>query len=247
MKTNQKFEAWSLLLLLSLNLLVSLSFQGSRGLYETTEGRYAESAREMVESGNYLEPTLAYRPHWTKPPMTYWAIAGGLKLIGMNEWGVRLYNSVAFIFTALTVTAIGTILWNRATGILSGLIYTTSFFTVLSSFAVSTDTLLALWEVSAVFCYLKAAHPKTKPGHRWIMGMWLFFGLGFLTKGPPALLPLLPIVFWHFRQPERPILVTPFSILLFFIVGFGWYLLVCYRYPNLLQYFLIPCQDHLLL
>ena len=70
------------------------------------------------------------------------------------------------------------------------------------------------------------------------VGMWLFFGLGFLTKGPPALLPLLPIVFWHFRQPERPILVTPFSILLFFIVGFGWYLLVCYRYPNLLQYFL---------
>jgi len=41
-----------------LALLASIAFQGSRGLYETTEGRYAEVAREMLRSGNYLEPTL---------------------------------------------------------------------------------------------------------------------------------------------------------------------------------------------
>ena len=55
-------------LVVVLAIIAAFSFQGSRGIYETTEGRYAEAAREMVETGKYLVPTLDYRPHWTKPP-----------------------------------------------------------------------------------------------------------------------------------------------------------------------------------
>ena len=44
-----------ILVMVLISLAVSFSFQGSRGLYETSEGRYAECAREMVERGNYLE------------------------------------------------------------------------------------------------------------------------------------------------------------------------------------------------
>jgi 4-amino-4-deoxy-L-arabinose transferase-like glycosyltransferase len=62
---------------LAIAFLITSVFQGSRGLYETTEGRYAECGREMLIAGKYLEPTLDFKPHWTKPPMTYWAIAGG--------------------------------------------------------------------------------------------------------------------------------------------------------------------------
>ena len=87
MVTHDNIQEWSWRVMLALALLVGFSFQGSRGLYETTEGRYVEVAREMVETGNWIEPTLGYRPHWAKPPLTYWAIAGGIKLLGVNEWG----------------------------------------------------------------------------------------------------------------------------------------------------------------
>ena len=72
-----------------LALFVAFSFQGTRGIYETTEGRYAECAREMVETGNYLAPTLSYRPHWSKPPLAYWIIAG--ERIFARSWIVSTF------------------------------------------------------------------------------------------------------------------------------------------------------------
>ncbi len=228
-----------ILVMVLISLAVSFSFQGSRGLYETSEGRYAECAREMVERGNYLEPTLGYRPHWSKPPLTYWAIAMGIKLFGPNEWGVRLFGSLAFFLTTLIVAFMGATLWDKKTGIIAGLIYTTSLFPVAGSFAVTADTLLTFWELSAVLGYLKACRVETrKKQDLWIIVMWLSLGFGFLTKGPPSLIVLIPVLIWHFRM-KRPVrLANPIGIVLFIVTGFSWYLLVCYRHPELLSYFL---------
>ena len=65
-------------------LLVGVAFQGTRGLTETSETRYAECAREMLVTGNWLEPQLEFQPHWTKPPLAYWCIAAGMKVFGAN-------------------------------------------------------------------------------------------------------------------------------------------------------------------
>jgi len=227
------------LLMVSMALVVSFAFQGTRGLYETSEGRYAECAREMVETGQYLEPTLNYRPHWTKPPLTYWAIAGGIKLLGANEWGVRFYNSVASFLTTLVVASLGFLLWGWSAGVLAGIIYASSPFPAFGGYAVTIDTLLTLWEVIAVFCYLKATHDTgKKDGRRWIITMWVFLGLGFLTKGPPSLLPLLPILVWHFLKRPEAKLADPVGLALFAGTGFWWYLVVGFRHPELFSYFI---------
>lgn len=227
---------WGLVLLA---LFVAVSFQGSRGLYETSEGRYAECAREMVETGNYMEPALSYRPHWTKPPLTYWAIASGIRILGTNEWGARAFNIVAFFLTVLGVVSLGATLWDRRTGIVAGFIYATSPFPVFGAYSLTTDTLLTLWEILAVLCYLKACRrksPETASG--WITAMWFFWGLGFLTKGPPALLPLVPLILWHLwnRAPVR--LLSASGIVLFLVIGFSWYLAVSIRHPELFSFFL---------
>jgi len=222
-----------------LALLAAFAFQGTRGLYDTTEGRYAECAREMVETGNYLEPTLAYRPHWSKPPLTYWAIAGGIRLLGKNAWGVRLYDAAAFFLTVLAVFAVGKLWWGNKTGILAGLIYLSSPFPLFSANIASTDTLLTLWEILAVFCFL-AAHARRSRSRNspWIVGMWVFLGLGFLTKGPPALLPFVPILVWNLWKRRGVKLLNPLGLFLFFGIGLSWYLVVSHRHPALLSYFL---------
>lgn len=222
--------------LAALAILTALAFQGTRGLFETSEGRYAEVAREMRESGNYLEPTLAYRPHWTKPPLTYWAIAGGLATAGNNPWGVRAYNVVAFALTVLAVAAIGTALWNPQTGFLAGLVYLSSPYPALAANVTTADTLLALWETLAVLAYVRAWKGAQSGG--WVRLMWVMFGLGFFTKGPPALLPLLAIVAFHgvARRPFR--LADPAGLLLFVVTGFWWYGLMVFRHPELSSYFI---------
>lgn len=225
--------------MLGLSILIAFSFQGSRGLYKTTEGRYAEVALEMMENGNYLEPTLEYKRHWTKPPLTYWAMVAGMKLCGQNEWGIRIGNSVAFVLTIVLVMSIGTVLWNRPTGIWCGLIYATSVAPAIAMMTTNTDTMLTLWEVAAVYGYVRAltaANPNQTG--RWVAVMWLFFGLGFLTKGPPSLLPLTFILSWHYYRKLRFNLFTLPGLALFIIVGLGWYIYVTWRHPSLLHYFL---------
>ncbi len=230
-------KTWLLMMLTA--LLTAFSFQGARGLYETSEGRYAECAREMRETGNYLEPTLDYKPHWTKPPLTYWAMVAGMRLLGANAWGTRLANAFAFLFTVLAVALMGSILWGQQTGLIAGFTYASSPFPIFGAFAATADTLLTLWETGAVLCYVRAfRNARPVKQKTWILGMWLFFGLGFLTKGPPALLPLLAILLWHFLK-KPPVRFAFFGgVSLFLLVGFSWYLLVSYRHPELIHIFL---------
>ena len=75
--------------------LLFLGVLGTRSLNEPDEGRYAEIAREMVETGNWLVPQIWYVPHLDKPPLTYWAVAASLSALGVNEWSARLPLALA--------------------------------------------------------------------------------------------------------------------------------------------------------
>lgn len=229
----------SILVVAFLAGVVAFAFQGSRGLYETTEGRYAEVAREMIERGDYLIPTLDYKPHWTKPPFFYWVEVAGMKVFGVNEWGLRSGNALAFLFTAVLVVCLGSMLWDWKRGFVAGLIYSSSPFPVFAANALSTDTVLTFWEVLAVFFYVGAVRvAKFEAQRLWVLGMWLAFALGFLTKGPPALLPFLAIFIWNIKRKNRINLVYPVGIFVFLMAGFSWFVFVIHLYPELIDYFL---------
>jgi 4-amino-4-deoxy-L-arabinose transferase-like glycosyltransferase len=226
------------LVLLLLAAGVAFSFQGTRGLYETTEGRYAESALEMVQRGEYLEPTLSGRPHWTKPPMAYWAIAAGLHVAGANGWGARLANAVVFCATVLLVAGIGAALWDRETGLVAGLVYLSSLFPVAAAAALSADTLVTFFEILAVYLYVRAwREVELARSRRFVRAMWAVWGLAFLTKGPAALLPLLALLALGRLSPRRVALADPLGLAAFAVVGFSWFAWVGARHPGLLSYF----------
>jgi 4-amino-4-deoxy-L-arabinose transferase-like glycosyltransferase len=223
--------------------LLAFAFQGSRGLYETTEGRYAESGREMLETRNWLVPQLDYRPHWTKPPLVYWAEAGGMALLGKNEWGARVPDAVAFVLAALAVGALGRLMWDERTGLAAGIVYALSPFALLGASSIQTDMLLSLWEVLAVLCYWKAARAAGTPGEgRWIVGAWGLVGVAFLTKGPPALVVLAALigfrVYLAATGRKGPALLSVPGILLMLAVGLSWFVVVAAKTPGLASYFL---------
>ena len=85
---------------LPLVALLFLGLLGTRSLNEPDEGRYAEIAREMVETGNWLVPHIWYVPHLDKPPFTYWAVTASLSVFGVNEWAARLPLALAGLSAA---------------------------------------------------------------------------------------------------------------------------------------------------
>jgi 4-amino-4-deoxy-L-arabinose transferase-like glycosyltransferase len=110
----QSFEkypaiAWgfSFILLAWISWLAFLGHLGSVGLIDETEPLFAEAARQMVVTGDWITPYFNGETRFDKPPLIYWLMAIGYKLIGVNEWAVRLPSALAAI--ALTVFCFFTI------------------------------------------------------------------------------------------------------------------------------------------
>jgi 4-amino-4-deoxy-L-arabinose transferase len=237
--TVSPLERHRTLVVLIIAFVGAAAFQGSRGLYEPTEARYSEVAREMVVSGDYLHPTLSGQPHFTKPPLAYWSIAVGIKLFGVNAWGARFGNVIAFVITVLALSQIGVLVWGERAGLLAGVVYASAPLAFAGAAVTSADTLLTMWVVLSMLGFV-GAWGEERPNCRrwWIRAMWVALGFGFMTKGPPALLPLLVIVIFRLVSRRRAGLADPLGLVLFFGTGFWWYIWIVVERPELFRYFI---------
>ncbi|MCB1560977.1 MAG: glycosyltransferase family 39 protein [Xanthomonadales bacterium] len=239
MTTTQRSFLWTLLLA----LLLGFAFQGTRGIWDADEGRYVNVALQMLDSGDWSLPrrhpdTL----HLTKPPLTYWAIAASASLFGTDEQALRLPNTLAFVLTVMLCFGIGRRLVPERPW-LPALIYATLPLPFLAANWITTDTLLTAFEATALFCCVEAVFGGYRPAasRRWMLAMWAAFGLAFLTKGPPALLPLLGLLVWRVgkrRRLQAPRLFTIAGVLLFLLIGGSWYAWALFKVPGLFDYYL---------
>jgi len=74
---------------------VALFKTGELPLIDRDEGRYAEGAREMLASGDWLVPRLFGVPYLEKPPLFFWLTAASCGLVGVGELGARLVSAIA--------------------------------------------------------------------------------------------------------------------------------------------------------
>lgn len=227
----------NLLIYLAGIALLALVGQGARALWEPDEGRYVAVAVQMLHSGDWMTPHLNYElPHFTKPPLTYWAIAASIKLFGQTEFAARLPNALAFILLGLIVLRLASLLAPEH-AYTAGIVWATSLFPFVAANIVTTDTMLAAGEAAAVLAFV--AHWKTgRQG--FLVAMWAAFGLAFLVKGPPALIPLAGIVLFLLvvRPDPMPRLWSTAGVLLFAAIGFGWYAAAISSRHDLLPYLL---------
>ncbi|MCH2048591.1 MAG: glycosyltransferase family 39 protein [Trichodesmium sp. ALOHA_ZT_67] len=100
-KIKAKQKKYLLILTLSilyLCLLASLAFfynLGNIGLIDETEPIFAETARQMVKTGDWITPYFNGETRFDKPPLIYWLIAISYHLFGINEWSVRLPSAIS--------------------------------------------------------------------------------------------------------------------------------------------------------
>ncbi len=230
---------WPLAKTLSCAFVAGCLFLGSRGLYQTTEGRYAECARQMMVTRHWLDPVLNGKPHWTKPPLTYLAIMGPMRVAGVNTWTARAYLVPSLLLAICGVWLLGRHLGqDPRLGELSALVFATSFFPLAAGTGVSTDLPLTAFLILAQAFFWRAVRQmRPLPS---VYAMWFFMGLAFMTKGPPSLLALPGIVAaWCLlpREQRKALpLFSPGALVLYVITAGTWYAWEVFRNPGLLHY-----------
>ena len=226
--------------LVAVLLLIAFAFQGSRAIWEPDEGRYTGASLNMLASGDWLVATFdGEHQHLSKPPMIYWALARSFGLFGINEWAARLPGALAFVGTGLLVFGLGRRLL-PAKPWLPSLVWALSFGPISGASVVSTDALLMFFETAAMLAFVEAWSREGASRLRWVLAMWLTWGLAFMTKGPPALLPLLAMVVMLIAHDRRALrgLFPVAGLVLFAVVALTWFALIVRQDPDRLGYFL---------
>lgn len=153
---------------------------GSYSLFDMDEPRYAEAAREMVESGNWITPTFNYDLRFDKPVFFYWLIAIAYKLFGVSEFSARLFSAISASMMVLLTYGFARFWVSPRFGLLSALVLATSMEVIgLARMSVTDMTLSFFMTATTLTLFLVAHHSR-----KWWLVAGILSGLAVLTKGP---------------------------------------------------------------
>lgn len=226
-------------------ILVRLLTLGAYPLFDTTEARYAEIARKMLETGNWVTLQIDYGiPFWGKPPLSSWLAAGSINIFGVNEFAARLPSFILAFLTGWLIyyLALKQRGWNRSLMCVLVLSTTALFFVMAGQ--VMTDQALALGTTLSMVAFWRASAETGSTGRTWGYLFFTGLGVGILAKGLIAIvLTLLPIgawIAWHKRW-STPFNRLPWVLgtLLMLAIALPWYLLAETRTPGFLEYFIV--------
>jgi 4-amino-4-deoxy-L-arabinose transferase-like glycosyltransferase len=163
-----------------------------RPLTPTDEGRYVSVAWEMWNSGEFISLTLNGELYGHKPPLLFWLINAGWAVFGVNEWWPRVFVGLFGVGAlALVLRIAGRLAGDRpALATMTAAITVSTLFWMVFTGAVMFDLMLAFFVLLGIDAVLQAAQ-RPGPGP-WAMAGFAV-GLGILTKGPVALLHVLPV------------------------------------------------------
>ncbi len=208
----------------------------------TSEPRYAEVARLMALSGDWVTPWFAPdTPFWGKPPLAFWTEALAFKMLGLNEFAVRLPSWLATVCTLSLIYAYTKSYFGERIALAALLIYTSCALVFIASGAVLTDPFLAL---ATTWAMVALAMSAKSPAWSWRYGFFVALALGLLAKGPLMLVlvagPMLPLLIFYPSIRASFKRMPWFSgLALMLLLSVPWYLLAEIKTPGFLNYFLV--------
>lgn len=167
-----------------------LGFLGQPPLFDWDEINFAEAAREMLVTGNYLQVQIDYQPFWEKPPLFFWLQSLAMSWFGVGEYAARFPNAIIGIFTIFFLYRTGSEWRNELYGRMVCLFYLATMLPVIYFKSGIIDPTFNFFIFLGIMQVIRADQDfrEGKTGLRpgWLAGIWI--GLGTLTKGPVALL-----------------------------------------------------------
>lgn len=216
-------------------------------LNDSTEARYGEIARKMLETGNWVTPQHDYGvPFWAKPPLSTWLSAFSMKCLGVNEFAARFPEFLLSLGVLWLVWGVAKKHSGSLVAMYAVLVLSASMYFFLDAGAVMTDPSLLFCTTLAMVAFWCAINEGST---RWAYLFFVALGLGLLAKGPIALVLVgLTVFFWVLLQNKWLLLWKrlPWAsgTLLTALVAFPWYFLAERRTPGFLNYFIVGEHVH---
>lgn len=197
---NRKIEQYYLPILILSGILFFIPYLGYVHLFDWDEINFAESAREMIVTGNYHLVQINFQPFWEKPPLFFWLQAGSMHLFGINEFAARFPNAIFGIFTLITFYFIGKKYRSARFGFLWALGYFGSFLPNIYCKSAIIDPVFNYFIFTGIYCMYLSLRKNTnaRKGMLYAALAGLLIGLATLTKGPVGLLIFLITFFAYF-------------------------------------------------
>ncbi len=217
-------------------------------LVDPSEGRYAASAAEILRSGEWLVPQVFVQgapvPYLGKPPLQLWSSALAMKVGGMHPFWLRLPSFLAVLLMLLFMYRVLRRFEGEDFALLAtALCATAPGFLVLMGIGMPDTLLSAAVAASyiAYYAFLQEESPALKK--RWSLLIFLFAALGFMCKGPIALLWVgLPALVWTVRWRRWDTILQHAWVLgvpMFLLITAPWFILCERAHPGFIQYFFI--------
>lgn len=216
-----------------------------RKLIKPDEGRYAEIAREMAASGDWVTPRLNGIKYFEKPPLQYWTTAAAFKAFGEHHWTARLWTGFTGFCGVLLAYFAGRRLFGANAGLLAAAVLASSVMYFALAHLNTLDMGLTFFLQLAVCAFLLANQSKTPPRvqRNWMLVAWAAAGFAILSKGLLALvLPGATLIAYSLAardfSPWRRMHLLPGLALLLAITA-PWFVAVSLANPEFPHFFFI--------
>lgn len=152
-------------------------------LFNITEAKQAEIARQILVRSNWITPVYNGEIYFDKPILLHWLMAFGFSMLGVNEWAVRLPSAIASTILILTTWLFTSKFQNQRTAVLTATILLANPLTLFLGRTGQHDMLMTCFMAIALYCWYWAY----STGQRWsYFSFFIFLALAVLSKGPLA-------------------------------------------------------------
>ena len=159
--------------------------------YHSDENFYVESSRNMVQSGDYLTPIYHDKKRFAKPILYYWLVSASYKIFGVNLVSARLTSAFFGSLTIGMLYLVSSRLFEGRIALYSTLILPATFLHFQISRWATTDIVMSFFILLALYYFVRSYQSGFK-GNFDIYLFYLAMALGFMTKGPPAI--IIPVM-----------------------------------------------------
>ncbi len=182
-----------LLVLIAAAAIPYLVGLGSTSIIDANEAFYTETPREMIEAGDYINPSFNYEPRFNKPPLSYWIVAGFYHAFGISLESARLPIAFGAFVLMGTVFLVGRAAFSIDAGLYAAATLAAAPRFLLFSRRIIIDIYTTVFlGLTLLFFVLSETEPARR--RTWLVAMYISIGCGVLTKGPvAAVLPALAI------------------------------------------------------
>jgi 4-amino-4-deoxy-L-arabinose transferase-like glycosyltransferase len=158
-------------------------------LIDRDEPRFAEASREMRQTGDLIVPRLNGEYRFDKPPLIYWCQVVSFDLFGETDFAARLPSAIFAALSGVLTWVFASRIYGPRIGFWSAILFATSLQVFIHGRAAVADMPLVFFFLTATWADWERL--RTPQSALWWWMFYLSLGLGFLAKGPAALLPAL--------------------------------------------------------